>query len=372
MENIYNYFYIFAGCGLGNALFRYAVLENTPGKKKGIFDYVVKKGTLINIALVSCGAVVAVTMPHPDIFHIASALLPIMMLGIIVQYLCDSCSLTFRALLLNRQYAAFSVVTIVVTYLVKIIGSITMGLPGASLSGPIGYLIIFAIMKGYISSKVFPDINGIKPSNNQAREMLVYSAQYMITNGLWVLFTQNDMFLIGRLLEDSSAIAEYRVTCAVPSALSIVSTSIGIFVNPYFVRNEDNSSWVWKNYKRVLLATSGIIGLLSVLLFILAEPMLFLLYGSNYTSAAPLMRVLIISTFMNNAVRYTTANLLAAMGKVRINMIVAIAGMIGQIILDIIFISVYGTYGVGISSIIVYTLMAIGVTIPFVKMYRSK
>ena len=59
----------------------------------------------------------------------------------------------------------------------------------------------------------------------------------MITNGLWSAFMLNDTFLIGRYCSPE-VLAEYKVAYTIPGSVSLLSTSIGIFIAPYFVRNE--------------------------------------------------------------------------------------------------------------------------------------
>ncbi len=101
-----------------------------------------------------------------------------------------------------------------------------------------------------------------------------------------------------------------------------------------------------------------------------AEPVIGRFYGERYLNIIPLMNLLLVTAFITNGLRYTTANLLAAMGRIRVNMIVSFGGMVSQILLNLALIPLFGMYGAAYTSIISYSFMAVAVFVPFVKMYR--
>ncbi len=82
------------------------------------------------------------------------------------------------------------------------------------------------------------------------------------------------------------------------------------------------------------------------------------------------MRLLIIAQFMNNAIRATTANVLAAMGKIRINMIVSFIGLGLQILFDILLIPRFGGYAVAFIGIANFSFMGLTLFLVFAKQYR--
>ena len=166
--------------------------------------------------------------------------------------------------------------------------------------------------------------------------------------------------------------ADYKVAYAIPAAIAILSSSVGMFVAPYFVKRENDKAWVWSSYKKTFIGTAALVGTAALLVSLLAEPVVGFFYGAQYLNIVPLMNLLLITAFVTNGLRYTTANLLAAMGKVRVNMIVSFAGIICQVGLDLLLIPLFGVYGAAYASIIVYSLMAIAIFIPFVKLYRIR
>ena len=85
------------------------------------------------------------------------------------------------------------------------------------------------------------------------------------------------------------------------------------------------------------------------------------------------MRVLLVAAFLNTGLRYTHANLLAAMGKVKPNMLVSLGGVLLQIIVSILVIPSFGAMGVAYTSVLVYALMAGALIAVFWKrIFKSK
>ena len=193
----------------------------------------------------------------------------------------------------------------------------------------------------------------------------------MITNGLWAVFMLNDTFLLGRFCS-AETLAEYKVAYTIPGCVSLISSSIGLFVAPYFVKHENDTPWIAQKYKHTFFASAGLIALVCMGIVCLSNPIVRILYGSQYLPIVPVMRLLLLAAFCNCGLRYTTANILAAMGQIKYNMIVSAVGTIMQIIINIYMIPKYSTTGVAITSCFVYFMMAIILFCIFYKKYLLK
>ena len=371
MENLYTYAYLFAGYGLNNAVFRYLVLKEGVSEKKGVFNYVVTQGTKFNLAFVAVLATLAFLFPHSEEFSAAHLLLPLMLLALPFQFLSDTCSFSLRALFRNRAFAFAAVLTVVVVWSAKAVGAVLFDLKGAAASWPIAYCGVALALLIYFRKRIFPGSSAVAPQKDERKGIRSYSLQYMVTNGLWALFLQNDLLMISLLTGDATAVADYKVAYAIPAAIAILSSSIGMFVAPYFVKKEGDKAWVWSNYKKTFAVTVVLVGIAALFVALLANPVIGFFYGDQYLNIVPLMNLLLVTAFITNGLRYTTANLLAAMGKIRVNMIVSFCGMVSQIVLNLILIPRFGVYGAAYTSIIVYALMAVAVFVPFVKLYRG-
>lgn len=125
-----------------------------------------------------------------------------------------------------------------------------------------------------------------------------------------------------------------------------------------------------KYFLLTFLFTAIFIGILTLGVGILGKPLISIIYGDNYLNIVPLMRLLLLSAFINCGLRYTSANLLASMGQIKYNMIISILGMVLQISLDLILIPEFDAYGAAITSIISYLFMAVVLFIIFCIKYR--
>lgn len=371
MENLYVYACLFSGLGLNNAVFRYVVLEEHREGKAGVIAHVIRRGTAFNLVYVVVLGIAVHVFPHQQAFVQASVLLPVMLLGLPLQFLFDTGTYSLRALFENRAYALFAVAAVACVWLSKVVGSSLAGLSGAVLSWPLTYAMMSIAVLCYVFFKPLKKVKPVLPSDAQKRQMTIFSLQYMVTNGLWAMFQQNDMLMIGMLMGDASSVATYKVAYAIPAAMSIFSNSIGMFVAPYFVKNESDSSWVWRNYKRVLVVSTMCLGLISLAIAVICQPVVQFLYGEQYLDAVKVMRVLLLAVFLSNSIRYTAANLLAAMGLVRVNLVVSVIGMVFQIALDYAFIPQWGLIGCAWGSVIVYGLMSLAETAYFVWRFRK-
>lgn len=369
LENVYTYLYLLAGLGLNNAVLRWMVLKDTPAEKRGILDYVVTSGTTVNIILVlgATGGIILLGNSFLDYYF----LFPLMLIALPFQFLFDTGTFSLRALFKNRAFAILSVVAIIVVWTAKIVGATGFGLIGAIASWPVAYSLIAIAVLLYLYFVVFKKIDSVSVNQLDKKAIRSYSLQYMVTNGMWALFMQNDLLMINLLTGSAEAVADYRVASVFPMVLALLSSSIGMFAGPYFIKHENDRFWVWKNYKRVLAVNVGVVGSAALLIVILADPLVLFVYGEEYINVVPLMIVLLVVSVVNNGVRYASANLIAALGRIRANMIIALCGMCAQVILNFFFVTGLGVFGTAIAGIIVQSGMAIAVTIYFAKTFRA-
>lgn len=372
MENLYGYIYVLAGYGLGNAVLRYIVLKDGMAEKKGVLDYALSHGTIFNIVLVLAGMSFAFLYPHSSEFSEAAWLLPIMLLALPFQFVYDACQLTLRALLKNAAYALCAVLCVVVSSILKVSGASLFGLDGAVFAFPLTFLIMGCMVALYVYSRYFKGVKAEKIPKEHVPEITSYSLQFMVTNGLWMLFAQNDILILGMITGDALQVADFKVALALPAVLSLVSSSIGIVIGPYFIKREKDRVWVWASYRKVLLMSTVFIGGVALVMGWFAPTLIGFVYGEQYEDVADLMRLLLLAAFFNTAIRYTSANLLAAMGKVKYNLVIAVVGLVAQIILDIALIASFGGVGAALSSILVFAFMGVATAICFVKLYRTK
>lgn len=371
LENIYGYVWILAGMGLSNTILRYVVLGSTKQEKFNYYTYARNTGFLWNCILILLVGGFSTFYPHPEAYENYVWLLYILLISLPFQYVTDNVLCNERAMFANQRYAVFSFVLTAAV----IFGKTMLGKAGGITWAVFGQAFIYILLALFFSystaKKYFSGLTSGTILGGKKKEMNLYAIQYMITNGLWAVFMLNDTFLLGRF-STPEVLAEYKVAYTIPGSVTLLSTSIGIFIAPYFVKNENNKEWIKKNFKKAYAAVAAFVGFACMVIMLLAKPIIIILYGKEYLNVVSVMRVLLIAAFLNCGLRYTTANILAAMGRIKYNMIISAIGMILQVLINVQIVPVFGAMGVAITSCVVYGVMAVGLLGIFIKQYYAK
>ncbi len=371
-ENIYSYAFIFAGLGLSNSILRYLVITGDPQEKKQYYQYIVKSSIVIDVIIAIIICLIAIFIKIPDNYAEARYLIPVVALLLPFQDLLNEGLFSIRSFFKNKLYAYLAFCSSSLLIVGRIIGAITGGVNGVLWSRVIINATFAIVLIVFVVHGLFPK-SKVSPLPKEKRKVVnSYSVQYMITNGFWAIFMLNDTFLMGILLNDPSGLADYKVAYVLPGNISIFATAIGVYIGPYFTKNENNLEWIRRNYKKVFLLSLGLVAVVAGIIAILAVPLVKIMYGEQYLNTVGLMRVLLVAAVLNSGVRYTTANLLAAMGQVKYNMIISGVGIIMQVVLDIFLIPHMGVMAVAISNCLVFIVMSIFLIVVFYrKYYRS-
>lgn len=372
IENIYSYAYIFAGIGLSFSALRHIVLAEKIEEKKAIFDYILKHSVIRNSLIYGIVLIVNIFFPYPKGYEDARLWIPILSILVIFQDMVRDVLNTIRAFFANKLYALLSIIVTTGLIIGRIIGAKYAGMGGVLISR---ILIngIFAFCGVLLVRHVFFGKVNSEPLNNKlTADMNKYSLQNMINDGIWALFLLNDTMIISMFITDPAILADYKVASVFPANVSIFATAIGTFVSPYFTQHENDIEWINNNHKKVTLITMAIIGLVVLGLAVLAKPLISMVYGKTYLNTAGLMRGLLIVAFFNSGMRYTTANILAALGDAKVNVYVSAIGVISQILLDFMLIPMIGINGVVVSNAAVYLIMALILLIYFKRSYSKQ
>ncbi|MCI8779907.1 MAG: oligosaccharide flippase family protein [Lachnospiraceae bacterium] len=368
LENLYGYFFIFAGMGLSNSILRYVVLGESDHEKYSYYSYSYRKSFIWNLLLVIVAEVICYLYPHPSAYQNYRWLILVMVTMLPFQYAVDNVLCNERAMFANQRYAVLSLLFSLGIIISKVISGSMMGITGVVFSQVFVYLVLAIIYlyiekKKYYSSCVYK-----KLPRDKKHELDVYAFQYMITNGLWAFFMLNDTFLLGKFCTPE-IVAEYKVAYTIPGSVTLISSAVGIFVAPYFVKYQEDREWVKINYFKVFILNAALVGILCLFIAIFSPYIIGILYGDEYLEIVRIMRILLLAAFLNCGLRFTTANILAAMGQVKYNMYISLVGTVLQILLNLYSIPIYGLVGVAITSCLVYGMMAIVLFVIFKRKY---
>jgi len=371
VDNIYSYAFIFAGLGLVSAVLRFLVLAEKKEDKKSYFDFILKNSLIrdgvIAIIMVTAGLL----LPFPDNYVRVKYLIPIVALLLPFQDLVNVDLYTIRSFFENKLYAYLAFGSSFILILGRILGAYIGGVAEVLWSRVIlnGFfaLIFLALIKG----RFFKGIKANELPAEKKKEVNLFAIQFMITDGLWAVFMLNDTFMLGQLLNDPTRLADYKVACVLPGNISIFASAIGIFVAPYFTKNEHNRKWIRENYIKVLIVTASVIGLVAGTIGIFAAPLIRIMYGESYLNVVTLMRALLVGSFINSGIRFVSANILSALGEVKYNLIVSGIGIVLQLVLDAVLIPIIGEMAVAVVNCLIYLFMSITLIVVVAKKYYN-
>ena len=373
-ENFMGYFIVLVGHGLDTATLRYIVLEEDMPGKKGCYLHALKNGSLWNAALLAVSLLVVFFYPHKAAFQGQFLTGALLMLCIPAVFLQRVSLFSLRGLYENRLYALIAFAAAAIQIVSRVVGAAAGGLHTTAGARLIAETVCGLACVAFMRKGRFSSVRSRELEKGTRHDMDVYSFQIMLTNGLWAIFMLNDVFLLGQFTGNEELVADYKIAYVIPANLSILVSAVGIFVAPYFTRydKEKNYAWIRSKLRLVLAVTTAVMGIVVLLCFIFAKPLILLLFGEQYLSAVPIMRMLLIASLFNNGVRSTIANILSAVGEQKRNLIVAGVGMAIQVTLDCLLIPRYGGMGVAFSSMFVYIFMSAALCVVVWNRYYSK
>ena len=105
-----------------------------------------------------------------------------------------------------------------------------------------------------------------------------------------------------------------------------IPTAIVTYIYPYFASKKDDADWCMRNYKLLVKYFGMFNFIVSITLMVLAEPIITLLYGTQYVDAVLCFRILAINYFFSATFRIISGNLLVTQRKLGFNLFVNIIG----------------------------------------------
>lgn len=370
VENIGSYALIFAGFGLCYSILRFVIIA-PENKRRSYYDYCLKNSLIRDLVISLIIIVANFFIRYPDNFTDSKFWVPVIAILIPLQDVVNCELYSLRSLFKNKAYAYLSFAVSTALIVGRVVGGKVANVRGVIWSG-LFINAFFAIVLLANTNRLYGNSKQENLTKSEKSECNMYGLQMMVTNGLWALFMLNDTFLLGTLCNDPSVLADYKVAYVFPGNISIFSTAIGIYISPYFTKHEKDFDWVKRNYKKAFIATASIVGAVTVILIFISAPLIDIVYGDNYKNVVGLMRLLLIAAFINSGLRYTSANLLSAMGHAKYNLIISAIGVVAQIGLDVLLIPYMRAVGVALSSCIVNLFMAIALYIVFLKIYYKR
>lgn len=165
-----------------------------------------------------------------------------------------------------------------------------------------------------------------------------------------------DTFLVGQILASSLLVAHYKTATLLPSHLIFIPQSVILFAYPYIRKNAQDKKYVKDKYLAIVGRLALVNFLITAFLFILAPLVVELLFSTKYLESIPALRILLIGFFFAGTFRIPAGNFIAAIHKIKVNVVITSISGILNILLDYIFIIKYGIIGAAYATSLVFIL----------------
>ena len=168
-----------------------------------------------------------------------------------------------------------------------------------------------------------------------------------------------DTFVIGLIISDSNTIATYKVANSIPQALAFIPTCVVIYILPYFIKHNKERKWLSTNLKKIILYGGLIYGLFSLGIILLSKIIIGLLYGAQYNDAVLPFIILIIGFFFNATFTVPCSSIMQGLRKVNINLYISVISLVLNLVLNFIFINLFGFVGVAITTTLIQIITSV-------------
>lgn len=363
-DNLYNYVLAFAGLGMQSAICKYCAVAKSKEEDKAYLSFALKYSTLFQF-IVSCIVIIYVTffdIPFPEAKGIVYVLFfyPILsnIVSIVMGYI--------RAHEKNQLYSKMSVIQTLVVFIGSVLFVRIWGITG--IAGARYIAILAAVYLG--GAFIRREISGAKEYHLESREIKAFmtmSVSLMIANLFALIIPINEATLVSELLRNEELTANYKVATMIPAQLPFVTQSIVVYYFTIIAKMEDKKK-IWQLSKKIGIVTTTIVVGIAFIGIILGRFIIRYVYGSQYDDAIQLANIFWIVNAINATIRMLPMNFLPAIGIANINAVVATVSCLVHVIGTYFCIQMFGIWGAGISSMIVY----LGSGIVYWSYFRKK
>lgn len=246
----------------------------------------------------------------------------------------------------NRGYARSS-------NLVNVAGFVLV-LAATYLFGMSGYLFSMAVSPFFcmvwFGKNLFLKSNSIIKNWKEIRD---YGLQSSFTSLLSDAIFSADILLLGYFC-GSEDVAGYRAAILIPSNLAFLSL---VFIQtdfPRIAKNYNNRNFLnhyIRNYYKIFLPV-----VLLILLFgiVLRKEIIHMFFGQKYNPIEFLFVLLLLAYCFNLLSRNLCGNLLAAVGKMKLNTIISAATLLLLLFSAVVFVPLYGVQGMAYAVLVTF------------------
>lgn len=372
-SNLYSYLAIFVGLGMTSAIMQYCSEKVSESRKNAVYRYTFSIGTWGNIPLVA--ALFALSFWKGWAGQAEVALYLKLMWGLLFMAHFSGYMQTVLRVKLNNKAFAYANMTYTGVLLAgNIVFTSLLGIPGLILSKYLAYLVQIGIYLAVLWRDRF--WIGIRREESrlersEKRQILNYALICAFTNFASTILVLLDVTCLDLVMGDSVVLADYNVAATVPSACTFIPGCLMMFFYPKLVRalSEDRATGIGmlKQLAKIYAIVNGFVYLC---LALFAPLIIWIIYGQKYMNVIPLFEILSLN-YLFYCVRNLTGNALAAVKKVKMNLLFSVMSGFLNIGLNMLLIPWLGSAGAAIATLTV-TIFISALNVSYLLNYLKK
>jgi O-antigen/teichoic acid export membrane protein len=213
---------------------------------------------------------------------------------------------------------------------------------GRSICYTLGAVVAVVALSRVIGRNVLhrpPSVNG------HARRIAGYAVPLFVTNGVFALFSQVDVMLLGAML-GSAAVGVFQAPIRFIAMLTYAGTALAAGVGPTLAAREGRSIRAFQSSVRYLIMVQA---LLLAPVIVWADPIVSLLLGPAYEASGPVLRAMAPFVFLSGIGPFLaiSVNYLGGAGR---RVPIAIAALAANAAIDLALIPSLGVLGCAIGT----------------------
>ena len=330
----------FSGGGMDTSLLRYGAISDSESEKGALFRFTLRSGLLLSFGITGVLLLLSkvICAKQPD----ALPYFQIFLLLVFGEFLLRMLQAQLRIHMLNRVYALVGFLRAIL--ILALVLSLTPGF------GALGYTLALVgapLMVCFLFARYFWDHTGSQDHWFSSSRSELWRFGLLIGFGAILSRSQFylDSIMVGNLISDTEALAQYRVACLLPLNLLALPTMFFNSEYVYITKIHADRNFVLQYLCRYEMLALLVCAVMVAATLFFAEEIILLIFGAKYLDSANLLKILVIGLCGAFLLRQPFGNLLNASGKANLNVVNAVLSVVMTVVLLSLLIPKFGTVG---------------------------
>lgn len=353
---IVSLFLLVNGFGAASGVLQYVSRAKTDDERLSYLNFAFISGGLFNLIIglliIFYALLVPLPMANARPILLGMALFPVGRLYI------DVFQAYLRATGQNKLQAKFLILNNLILLITNVIGVGFFKLYGLVYFTYLGYLLMYiiSIIKFKLPSIFIQNSYDIAI---EKRKFISYSFFTTLSNAFSGLLFVLDTIIISYVVKDAGLLATYKVATIIPFAINFIPNIAINYFYPEFVKNANNPNKVRQLARFVSIRMFLFSGVVSLVLIILAKPLIITIFGSSYQNSIVPFQIISFGYWIIATFRTINGNILAALGKAKLSFYLTFLILIMNIIVTYFMVVHFSIIGAASAVVCMYIFSSI-------------